>query len=192
MSKKFIVLGNQNAITYKGIFPLIKDSKIWLGCSTPKEFMTPLSEVENPKTQYKREDGKVMQKFGNICWFTNLDHKKRHYKMDFYKMWSRCADEYQKYDNYDAINVDKTCDIPLGYKGVLGVPITFLDKYCPEQFEILDARDFAYYDKQKKKETYLIKDADGAINGKPTYARILIRFRDGEGEEIKEDSNVQT
>ena len=85
--------------------------------------------------------------------------------------------EYLHYDNYDAIEVPYTDAIPKDYEGVMGVPISFLDKYCPEQFEILDARDFTYVNRLKKKNTQLIKDADGAINGKPTYARVLIRKR---------------
>lgn len=83
--------------------------------------------------------------------------------------------EYPRYDNYDAIEVPFTECIPSDYDGVMGIPITFMDKYDPEQFEIVDARDFSLYDKQRNKNTMLIKDADGAINGKPTYARILIR-----------------
>ena len=82
---------------------------------------------------------------------------------------------YKKYDNYDAIEVSKTCEIPEDYDGVMGVPITFLDKYCPIQFEIVDAREIALNDKQKNKTTCLIKDADSSINGKPTYARICIK-----------------
>ncbi len=158
--KKFIVIGSQNAITYKEIFPLLKDDDVWLGSTHPKEFM--------------QRDGTV-KKFGNICWFTNLDIKKRHEELILVKKYAGHEDEYPKYDNYDAIEVSKVADIPLDYDGVMGVPITFLDKYNPEQFEILDARDIAKSDKQRKKPTLLIKDADSAINGKPKYARIAIR-----------------
>ena len=158
--KKFIVIGSQNAITYKEIFPLLKDDAVWFGSTHPKEFM--------------QRNGTV-KKFGNICWFTNLDIKKRHEELILVKKYAGHEDEYPKYDNYDAIEVSKVVDIPFDYDGVMGVPITFLDKYNPEQFEILDARDIAKSDKQRKKPTLLIKDADSAINGKPKYARIAIR-----------------
>ena len=156
--KEFLVIGNMNAITYKEIFPLIKENKMWLGVSWPKEFMTP--------------DGTI-QKFGNTCWFTNLDHKRRHDGV----IPTECYDpeKYPHYDNYDAIEVSKTNYIPKDWKGVMGVPISFLDKYDPDMFEILDARDCTNVESLKKKSTFLIKDKDGTINGKPTYARILIR-----------------
>lgn len=132
--KKFLIIGNMNAITYKDIFPLIKDNKIWLGMSAPKAYSTPLNGVENEKTQYEK-DGIVYQKFGNHGWFTNIPHSKRNFPLDLYKKYN--PNEYPKYDNYDAINVNKTKDIPMDYDGVIGVPISFLDKYCPTQFEIV-------------------------------------------------------
>ena len=156
--KKFLVVGSMNAITYKEIFPYIKNNELWLGMTWIKEFIQPNKEIK---------------KFGNICWFTNLDNKKHNEPIDLYRKYSN--EYYPKYDNYDAIEVSKVSEIPMDYNGVMGVPITFLDKYCPTQFEIVDARDFAYNDKQKNKQTYLIKDKDGVINGKPTYARILIK-----------------
>lgn len=155
--KKFIIIGSQNAITYKEVFPFIKEDKLWLGVSPRSmEFILP-----------NGEKGVV-----NACWFTNLEHNKRHRPLDLYKHYSN---EYKHYDNYDAIEVSKVCDIPMDYDGVMGVPITFLDKYCPDQFEIVDARECALTEKTKSKKTFLIKDADGAINGKPTYARITIK-----------------
>ncbi len=120
--KKFIVIGSQNAITYKEFFPLLKDDKVWLGSTHPKEFI--------------QRDGTV-KKFGNICWFTNPDIKKRHEELILVKKYAGHEDEYPKYDNYDAIEVSKVADIPLDYDGVMGVPITFLDKYSPDQFEII-------------------------------------------------------
>ena len=119
--KKFIVIGSQNAITYKEFFPLLKDDKVWLGSTHPKEFI--------------QRNGTV-KKFGNICWFTNLDIKKRHEELILVKKYAGHEDEYPTYDNYDAIEVSRVADIPLDYDGVMGVPITFLDKYNPEQFEI--------------------------------------------------------
>ena len=171
-NKKFLIIGNMNAITYKEIFPLIKENKLWLGTTPPKAYIIPLNEVENEKVQYK-EDGIVYQKFGNHGWFTNISHSKRNQPLDLYKKYN--PKDNPKYDNYDAINVDKVTDIPMDYDGVMGVPISFLDKYCPTQFEIIDAREMGLTDKQKNKSTMLVKDADSAINGKPTYARILVR-----------------
>ena len=118
--KKFLIIGNKNAITYKEFFPLLKDNKVWIGYNNVKEFRQP--------------DGS-MKKFGNIGWYTNLDIKKRHEELVLYKKYT--PEEYPKYDNYDPINVDKVSDIPIDYDGVMGVPITFLDKYNPEQFEIM-------------------------------------------------------
>lgn len=123
--KKFAIIGSMNAITYKEIFPLIKDNKIWLGYTQPKIFIQP--------------DGSE-KKFGNILWYTNLEIPKRHEPMLLGGSYERGSKKgmFPKYDNYDAINVDRVCDIPEDYDGVMGVPITFLDKYCPEQFEIVE------------------------------------------------------
>lgn len=118
--KKFLIIGNKNAITYKEFFPLLKDDKVWIGCTNVKEFLQP--------------DGSI-KKFGNIGWFTNLDVAKRHEKLRLWKKYT--PEEYPKYDNYDAINVDKVSDIPCDYDGIMGVPITFLDYFSPDQFEIL-------------------------------------------------------
>ena len=163
--KKFLIIGNKNAITYKEIFPYIKDNELWLGITNPDEYRLP--------------NGEITQSVKGLCrWFTNIPHNRRNTPLDLYKKYS--ADKYPKYDNYDAIEVSKVSEIPMDYNGVMGVPITFLDKYCPTQFEIVDAREVALNDKQKNKSTYLIKDADGAINGKPTYARICIRRKKAE------------
>ena len=156
--KKFIIIGSKNAITYKDFFPLLKDNKVWIGYNNVNDFQQP--------------DGSF-KKFGNIGWFTNLDIEKRHEKIVLQKIYT--PEEYPTYDNYEAINVNKTVEIPSDYDGVMGVPISFLDKYNPEQFEIIDARDYAINVKQRGKNTLLIKDLDSAINGKPTYARIAIR-----------------
>ena len=118
--KKFLIIGNKNAITYKEFFPLLKDDEVWIGCTNVKEFLQP--------------DGST-KKFGNIGWFTNLDVAKRHEKLILWKHYT--SEEYPKYDNYDAINVNKVSEIPCDYDGVMGVPITFLDSFSPDQFEIL-------------------------------------------------------
>lgn len=173
--KKFIIIGNKNAITYKEIFPYIKNNELWLGCtitSGDREFLIPENYVTHSPSLRIDENGKRFLRVPGVCWFTNISNELRNTPLDLYKRYSI---EYPKYDNYDAIEVNKTTDIPMDYDGIMGVPITFLFKYCPEQFEIVDARDYAYGEKQKSKNTFLIKDADGSINGKPTYARICIK-----------------
>ena len=177
--KKFLIIGNQNAITYKEIFPLIMQNKMWLGYGFRRDpiFKVPDYYEERATRFWIDETGQKWRSFGNMCWYTNLDVRKRHDTIPLFMSYYDEPELYPKYDNYDAIEVSKTALIPQDYEGVMGVPITFLDKYCPEQFEILDARDFALYEKQKNKNTYLIKDADGTINGKAKYARILIRRR---------------
>ncbi len=133
--KKFVVIGNQNAITYKEIFPLIKENKLWLGYQKVKKFMVP-EYYEKKMTGFQIDErGQKWRLMGNVCWFTNLEHKKRYEEMILYRNYS--PEAYPKYDNYDAIEVSKVSDIPCDYDGVMGVPITFLDKYNPDQFEIV-------------------------------------------------------
>ncbi len=122
--KKFLIIGNVNATSYKEIFPLIGQNKLWLGHTCNRWFFQPNGELFETARTY---------------WFTNLDHKKRHEELILYKQYT--PEEYPKYDNYDAINVDKAKEIPCNYDGVMGVPITFLDKYNPEQFEIVAFRE---------------------------------------------------
>ena len=152
--KKFIIIGNKNAITYKEIFPLLKNNEIWLGSNNPapKEFM--------------QRDGTI-KKFGNIGWYTNLDVKKRHEELILVKRYT--PDEYPHYDNYDAINVNKVINIPCDYAGVMGVPITFLDKYNPEQFEIIGHEHDLNGNGGKESLSQFM------VNGKGVYKRILIR-----------------
>ncbi len=174
--KKFLIIGNVNAVTYKEFFPLIKDNKVWMGVSIhsgDREFRVPDSYPLQAAGSRVDEYGVKYIRVKGVRWFTNLDYPQRHEDLILYKHYT--PEEYPKYDNYDAINVNVTNDIPMDYEGVMGVPITFLDKYNPEQFEILDARDFTPIERLQHKNYALIKDADGAINGKATYARILIR-----------------
>ena len=149
--KKFLIIGNKNAITYKEIFPLIKENKLWVGYTPmgtdmlfdlPKETAEEMLKEGKVGSRYKIVNGKVLGRSTSI-WFTNLDHNKRHEPLILYRTYT--PDVYPHYDNYDAIEVSKTADIPADYDGVMGVPITFLDKYCPEQFEIVgtDAKDMA-------------------------------------------------
>ncbi|MDO4163293.1 MAG: adenine-specific methyltransferase EcoRI family protein [Bacteroides sp.] len=164
--KKFLIIGNQNAITYKEIFSLIKENKMWLGTkSGDMSFRVP-EYYEARNTRYwVDENNNKWRSLGNICWYTNLDHNKRHEELILYKKYT--PEEYPKYDNYDAINVDKTSDIPMDYDGVMGVPITFLDKYNPGQFELVGI-DRYVEDNPNFGHRFKIK-------GKETYARILIK-----------------
>lgn len=208
--KKFLIIGNKNAITYKEFFPLLKENKVWIGYSSPSEFDTP--------------NGMTKKINGLTRWFTNLDIQKRHEKLI---LWQRYYDDdgnplpdaeerYPHYDNYDAINVGKVADIPIDYQGVMGVPITFLDKYNPEQFEIVGLlnssseslagiKELRIYDEFKEvKQDGSFTKATGkktrgnpVINGKAksgnyyinpntgecvhsTYARILIHKKENE------------
>lgn len=166
--KKFLVVANQNAIAYKEIFPLLKNNKIWLGYHFGDMAFKVPADSEPRATRFWIDDtGQKWRSLGNACWFTNLDHTKRHEELPLYKKYS--ADEYPKYDNYDAIEVSKTKEIPSDYDGVMGVPITFLDKYCPEQFKIIGL-DRYVEDNPKYGHRFTLKN-------KETYARILIKHR---------------
>lgn len=134
--KKFIIIGHQNAISYKEIFPLIKENKIWLGYGFKGGAGHFISKYADVATAGDHREGMI--RVSGVNWFTNLDIKKRHEDLILYKKYT--PEEYPTYDNYPAINVDKTSDIPADYEGVMGVPITFMDKYNPEQFEIVEFR----------------------------------------------------
>ena len=172
--KKFLIIGNQNNVTYKEIFPLLMENKVWLGYKTGDMAFKVPDDYEARETRYwQDETGQKWRSLGNICWFTNLDHNKRHEMLDLVCRYS--SEEYPAYDNYNAINVNKVDNIPYDFDGAMGVPITFLDKYSPDQFDILNANDYRKKESIPIKTHGLIKDKEGAINGKPTYARILIR-----------------
>lgn len=163
--KKFLIIGSQNAIVYKNFFPYIKDNKIWMGYNNVKQFI---------------DEKKLIKKFGNICWYTNLEIEKRNKPIDLVKKYNSI--DYPKYDNYDAININKIKDIPCDYYDVMGVPISLLEKYAPEQFEIVGIAagntkvNGFYYS-----VPYLPNPKDrggcGVINGKRIYTRILIKRR---------------
>lgn len=176
--KKFLIIGNQNAITYKEIFPLIKDNKMWLGLTmngSNRWFRVPIDypTKENAAGVKFDEKGNKYLFVNGVTWFTNLDVKKRHEDIILWKEYT--PEEYPKYDNYDAINVDKVCKIPKDYDGIMGVPITFLYQYNPSQFKIIDARTITTSPNLQNKTTMLIKDKDSAINGEAKYARICIQ-----------------
>lgn len=132
-NKKFIIIGHQNAITYKEIFPLLKNNKMWLGNGFAGNVGFFKSPYKDKAVSSQHKEGMI--RVSGVMWFTNLDIKKRHEKLILVKRYN--PENYPKYDNYDAINVNKTADIPCDYAGVMGVPITFMNKYSPEQFEII-------------------------------------------------------
>lgn len=181
-NKQFIIIGNINAITYKEIFPLLKDNKMWLGCrslnrdmyfNVPDDRKEWLLQNKKEGSAYKIINGVVMGRLASACWYTNIDHKNRHNVLDttyFYNKKDKLyPDLYPKYDNYDIINVDKIKEIPMDYNGIMGVPITYIGIHNPEQYEILgianSARWIGY-------ECYTL------INGKKIYNRILIRKKE--------------
>jgi hypothetical protein len=180
--KKFVIIGHQNAITYNEIFRLIKDNKIWLGYGFTGGATHFITHYEDHATAGNHKEGMV--RVSGVHWFTNLDINKRHEDLILYKKYN--PGEYPTYDNYDAINVDKTKDIPMDYDGVMGVPITFLDKYNPEQFEILGITDRQNTSGLRSKK-YTIEDVPNFndLNArsviktgntyKAMYARLLIK-----------------
>lgn len=173
--KKFLIIGNQNNATYKEIFHLIKDNRVWLGYKAgDMSFRVPQNSEARATRFWIDSNGQKWRSLGNICWYTNLDIKKRHEDLILYKTYS--PEEFPKYDNYDAINVNKTADIPCDYDGVMGVPITFIDKYNPDQFEILGMCASAGYNADIVGIPFKgEKDARPLINGKNTYARVFIQ-----------------
>jgi len=155
--KQFLIIGNDNAITYKGLFKLIKDNKIWLGYGKVKEFARP---------------DRSTQKFGNIGWYTNLEAKKRHEELVLYRTYVGNEQDYPKYDNYDAIEVSRVKDIPMDYVGVMGVPINFLDKHNPDQFELIGCN------RDVDQDPNGVFGKGSLLNQKETFKRLFIQRRD--------------
>ena len=184
-NKAFIIIGNMNAVTYKEIFPLIAQNILRLGYNSGHFWFKVPDSYEEKKTGFKiDETGQKWRRMGNICWFTNLDIEKRHENMTLFREYT--PEKYPTYDNYEAINVDRIVDIPCDYYGVMGVPITFLSQYNPEQFEIVafrkgnDGKDLVYsftdssqnvqVEREKKKRESRRRKVQ-------PYFRILIRRR---------------
>ena len=162
--RDFLVIGNINAITYKEIFPLIKNNKLWLGASIhsgDRKFYVPDDYPLRAAGCGIDQNGRKYIRVKGVRWFTNLDYNKRHEELILYKKYT--PEEYPKYDNYNAINVDKTADIPCDYFENMGVPITYLDKHNPEQFEIVDANDIRANEKVPVKGHGLIKDKEAIL-----------------------------
>ena len=175
-NKKFIIIGNQNAITYKEIFPLLKNDQMWLGNSIhsgDREFRVPDNYPLDAASYRVDSDGIKYIRVKGVRWYTNIDYKERHENLILYKKYS--PEEYPKYDNYSAINVDKTVDIPADYNGLIGVPITFFDKYNPSQFEIIDG--IGRYSILDNENTRRDGKYLSMINGEAKYFRIIIKKR---------------
>ena len=183
-NKEFLIVGNINAITYKEVFPLLRGNKMWLGCrSLSKDMYFDVPDerkkwlVENKKegSAYKIVDGVVMGRLASACWYTNLDHKQRHETFETSYLYSKkdslYPDLYPKYDNYDAIHIDKMNEIPMDYDGIMGVPITFMGKLNPVQFELVGLFNHGCdgpWDYAKP-----------IVNGKERFKRIAIRKKAG-------------
>ena len=170
--KNFLIIGSQNAITYKEIFPLLRDNMLWLGYySGDMSFTVPDYYKPRATRYWQDETGQKWRSMGNICWYTNIDIPKRHDFIDLRGNYFTNA--YLKYDNYNAFNVDKVADIPCDFDGVLGVPVTFMSKYCPEQFEIVG---LAAGNIKGLSGMISTTGKDGPyINGKLKYGRIMVR-----------------
>lgn len=175
-NKKFLIIGNVNALTYKEVFPLIKENRMWFGASIhsgDREFRVPDTYPITASGYRISEDGTKYIRVKGVRWYTNLDFPERHERLILYKSYN--AVEYPKYDNYRAINIDKTVDIPCDYEGIMGVPITFMDKYNPNQFEIVGATE----SEGKGFSNGLWDEKSGVaqplINGKKVYKRLFIR-----------------
>lgn len=175
-NKKFVIIGHQNAITYKGVFPLIKGNKMWLGYGFKRNmahFIAP--HYEDTASDADHREGLI--RVSGVVWYTNLDHNKRHEEIILVQRYKNNESEYPAYDNYDAIEVSRTQNIPMDFSGAMGVPITFLTKYNPDQFEIIGATESegtGFSCGLWKPESGV---AQAIINGKRVYKRLFIRNR---------------
>ena len=171
--KKFLIIGHQNAITYKEVFPLLRANEVWLGYGFKGNAGFFISKYEDVATASSHREGMI--RVSGVTWFTNLDMPKRHEDLIPYRTYS--PEAYPEYDNYKAIEVSKTADIPIDYDGVMGVPITFLDKYNPEQFELIWTTDRGGDGMlEDLKKPHVRYDAP-VVHGEGVYKRILIRRR---------------
>ena len=173
--KKFLIIGNKNALTYKEIFTLIKANKIWTGVRGFSGGMWFKSDYEGKTEKIIKDWEGNTERIINVpsIWFTNLDHKKRHEELILYKNYT--PEEYPKYANYNVIEVSKTAEIPMDYNGVMGVPITFMDKYNPKQFEIIGMAEDNGKGLSGEAAEWDGKNPHCIINGKAMYKRIFIR-----------------
>lgn len=182
---KFLIIGNINAIPFKDIFPLIKSNQLWLGVNNKQTtFEVPNTIEYSSKSSFKinKETGRAYVTLGNICWFTNLDHNIRNKELNLTHKYNE--EDYPKYDNYDVINVDRVAHIPTDYYGVMGVPLTFLTKYNPKQFDIIGVacgNSWSSYKETLKSLgfnpniNYKCGLGIAGINGKAKYVRLFIK-----------------
>lgn len=179
-NKKFLIIGNMNAISYKEIFKLIKNNSVWLGATQPKTHKVPYDTIFDDKKMIRTENGDILQKFGNHNWFTNLNFKKRYDDFPLNYLYDKESKLYKKYCNYNAINVDKIKQIPINYSELMGVPISFLLKWNPNQFDIIGLGRNPWVSTQPnklgKQEDVWYKDE----NGKKVfpYMRIIIKKKE--------------
>lgn len=186
--KEFLIIGNNNALTYKEIFQLLKDNKIWLGYHSNKTMEFRLPDYYE-KWDRVDEDGVKYGKVPAISWFTNMDVAKRHEYIPLHKDYKGNEDAYPKYDNYDAINVDRIKDIPRDYEGYMGVPITIMTKYNPEQFEIIGIMNTG----EENKGIRLPGTPHGrpVVNGVEKYLRYIIKNKNPKIKEDTEDKMIE-
>ena len=178
--KDFIIIGNVNALSYKEIFPYIKENRLWIGASIhsgDRKFYVPDDYPFDAAGCGVDEDGRRFIRVKGVRWFTNIDIPQRHEKLDLRGNYYKSS-LYPKYDNYDAINIDKTSEIPVDYSGVMGVPITFLDKYSPDQFEIIDG--IGRYSVLHNEETKRAGKYLSMVDGKAKYFRVVIKHKNPE------------
>lgn len=167
--KKFVIIGNHNAIIYKEVFRFIKQNMIWLGCTHPVAFVVPNHYEMRAVRSWRTDDGTNWRSLGNACWFTNLDIAKRHEELPLFEKYD--PRKFPTYDNYDAIEVTRYKEIPVDYDGVMGVPVTFLEQHNPEQFEIVGCNRGV---DQDPKGVY---GRGSHLNGKETFKRLFVRRR---------------
>ncbi|MEL4249370.1 adenine-specific methyltransferase EcoRI family protein [Shewanella xiamenensis] len=174
--KSFVIIGHQNAITYKSVFPLIKNNKMWLGYGFKRNmahFIAP--HYEDTATDADHKEGMI--RVSGVVWYTNLDHNKRHEDVILIQKYEGNEHAYPKYDNYEAIEVSRSQNIPADYDGVMGVPITFLTKYNPEQFEIVGATESEGVGFSSGIWNRSSGIAQAMINGKKVYKRLFIKLK---------------
>lgn len=174
--KRFIIIGNMNAVAYKEFFPILKNNEVWLGYNSGHFWFKVPDNYDEKETDFKiDENGQKWRRMGNICWFTNIDIDKRHEVMPLFRNY--CPEKYQCFDNYDVININKVADIPCDYSGVMGVPITFMSQYNPDQFEIIEGSNrYGILNAWGKNDEIQAQHSHGNnINGKATYFRIHIK-----------------
>lgn len=181
--KQFLVIGNQNALSYREIFPLVKNNEMWLGYNSGHFWFKVPNSYEEKATDFRiDENGQKWRRMGNICWYTNMDIEKRHENMTLFRCYR--PEDYPVYDNYNAIEVGRTADIPCDYYGVMGVPLTFMCQYNPDQFEIVGQT----HSGDTTPEVEALRTDEryrhgGRIGGKEKFARILIRRKQVQADE---------